>query len=141
MQIQRVASILVLCTVMAAGAQASGGSNGHGGGVDKLAKKLDLSSEQVEQLKVLKSKKRSAKKLAVENRQSMKGKGVALLDNYSSEAANSLANEAAEIARNTTLARLEHMQNIYNILNDNQKQKFKAMLEKDHSGNHKRKRS
>lgn len=137
MLIKRTATVLVMCTVMAVGAQA--GNNSHGGGVDKLAKKLNLSTEQTEQIKALKDEKRSQKKSAMTDRRAIQNKGIALLDNYSSDAANSLANEAAEMARASTLARLEHMQNIYNILNAQQKQQFKAMLEKDHSKGHKRK--
>ncbi len=139
MLIQRITTVLFMCTVMATGAQAGGGNNSHIGGVDKLAKKLNLSAEQTEQLKALKAEKRNQNKSTMTDRRALKDKGIALLDNYSSAAANSLANEAAEMAKTTTLARLEHMQYIYNILNTQQKQKFKAMLETDHSKGKKRK--
>lgn len=139
MLIKRIATVVAMCTVMAVGAQAGSGNNSHTGGVDKLAKKLNLSTEQAEQIKALKGEKRSQKKSTMTDRRAIQNKGIVLLDNYSSDAANSLANEAAEMARASTLARLEHMQNIYNILNAQQKQKFKAMLEKDHSKGHKRK--
>ncbi len=136
---QRIATVLVMCTVMAVGAQAGGQNKGQSGNVDKLANKLDLSTEQIEQVKGFKSDKRGQKKAAMTDRRAMKDKGIALLDNYSIEAANSLANEAAEMARQTTLARLEHMRDIYNILNSEQKQKFKAMLETDNSKGRKKK--
>ena len=139
MLIQRITTVLVMCSIMAVGAQAGSGNNSHSGGVDKLAKKLNLSTEQTAQIKALKSEKRSQKKNAMTDRRAIKDKGVALLGNYSSDAANSLANEAGEMARITTLARLEHMQSIYNILNVQQKQKFKAMLKKDNTKEHKRK--
>jgi len=125
---------------MAVGAQAGGKNNGQSGSVDKLANQLGLSTEQIEQIKGFKSDKRSQNKAAMADRRAMKNKGIALLDNYSSDAANSLANEAAEMTRQTTLARLEHMREIYNILNSEQKQKFKAMLETDDSKGRKRKK-
>ena len=140
MLIQRISTVLVMCTVMAVGAQAGGKNNGQSGSVDKLANQLGLSTEQIEQIKGFKSDKRSQNKAAMADRRAMKNKGIALLDNYSSDAANSLANEAAEMTRQTTLARLEHMREIYNILNSEQKQKFKAMLETDDSKGRKRKK-
>ena len=139
MRIQRVTSVLIICTIMAVGAQAGGANKERSASIDKMAKNLNLSTEQVEKIKALKSEQRTQKKAAMADRQVMKNKGIALLDNFSSDAANSLANDAAEMTRSTTLARLDHMQSIYTLLNEAQKKKFKAMLGTDHSKSHKRK--
>ncbi len=128
MLVKKVSAILVLCSVMVAGAQA-GGHSGSG----KWMKKLNLSEEQIVQLKELKSGQRLQMKESVADRKAMKEKGLALLDQYSEPAAIALADEAAQLARKSTLARLQHMQKIYTILNTEQKQKFKKIMAKDHS--------
>lgn len=134
MLVKKVSAILVLCSVMVAGAQAGGHS---GGG--KWMKKLNLSEEQTVQLKELKSDQRLQMKASMTERQNMKEKGLALLDQYSESAAVALADEAAQLARKTTLARLQYMQKTYTILNEEQKQKYKKMMAQEHSKGHKRK--
>lgn len=135
MLVKKISAILVLCVAMVAGAQAGG----HSGGMGKWMKKLNLSEEQTVQIKALKSEQHLQMKESMGERQAVKQKGLALLDQYSESGAAGLADEAAQLARKTTLARIQNMQKIYAVLNAEQKQKFKKIMAKDHTKGHKRK--
>ena len=65
-----------------------------------------------------------------EKRKALKQKRSLLADNYSEDMANEIAEEAGELAKSATLLRIQHQQDMLAILNDEQKEKFKKMMER-----------
>jgi len=119
---------LALSLTQVAGAQA-------GGRLDKMVDALDLSDEQAAQFKAFHEDKRSQMKQHKNDRQAMQKNVADLLDNYDPQQAQALADQAADMAREMTLARLQQTHKIYSLLNDEQKQTFKEMMKK-HGGKH-----
>ncbi len=113
--------VIVLSVMLAAGAQAGDRHN-------KLITALDLSEEQTQQMKELHNDKRTQMKLHKEEKLAMKQGFIDLLDDYSEQKANALADKAADMARNKTLARVQQTQKVYQLLDDTQKQKFKKLM-------------
>ena len=100
------------------------------GGPGKMIKKLDLTSEQEAQVQTLHDSKQAQKKLMKEKRKALKQKRQLLADNYSEDMANEIAEEAGELAKSATLLRIQHQQDMLAILNNEQKEKFKKMIER-----------
>ena len=100
------------------------------GGPGKMLKNLDLTSAQQEQVQTLHDSKQQQKKLMKEKRKALKQKRSLLADNYSEDMANEIAEEAGELAKSATLLRIQHQQDMLAILNDEQKEKFKKMMER-----------
>lgn len=98
-------------------------------GPGKMFEELNLTEEQASQLKALHEEKKENMAAHKEQRQQFMEKSKALLTNYSQEAAEQLADEAAAAAKTKTLARLEHMQRVSEILTEEQRQQFLALME------------
>ncbi len=125
----KFATALILSMLLAIGVQA-------GGRLDKLTSALDLSDEQVTQMKELHKEKKAQKKQHKEQRQAMKKSVMALMDNYTDQQVSVLADEAAEMARTMTLTRLQRTQKMYAILNQEQQSKFKELMAKQGGKKH-----
>ncbi len=126
---KKLSTALLLSMVLSAGAQA-------GGKMDKMIDALDLNEEQITQFKALHQDKRENMKQHKSDRKLMKQDFVDLLDNYSEQQASVLAEKAADMARKQTLARLQQTSKIYNLLDDEQKAKFKKLMSKHGGGKH-----
>ncbi len=124
---KKLSTALLLSLAVTAGAQA-------GGRMDKMAVALDLSEEQVTQFKALHQDKRDAKQGHKSERKMMKQSFVDLLDNYSEQQAEALADQAAEMARKQSLARFQQAHKIYSMLDGEQKIKFKKIMSEHKMG-------
>jgi Spy/CpxP family protein refolding chaperone len=124
---KKLSAVLLLSLAVTAGAQA-------GGRMDKMADALDLTQEQTVQFKALHQEKRDAMNDHKSERKLMKQGFVDLLDNYSEQQAQSLADQAAEMARKHSLARFQQSHKIYSMLDDEQKITFKKMMMKHKGG-------
>jgi len=107
------------------------------GGAGKGLKSLDLSDDQRDQVSALMEKKNAEKKSLKEKRKALKKQHHELRDNYSESLAMEVATQAGELEKLKSLARIQHQQGIMAILTDEQKVKFKALMEK--RGKHKEK--
>ncbi len=123
---KKLTAVLLLAMVVSVGVQA-------GGRMDKMINALDLNEEQITQFKALNKDNRQNMKGHKTDRQLMKQAFVDLLDNYSEQQASILAEKAAEMARKQTLARLQQTIKMYNLLDDEQKDRFKEIMKK-HGG-------
>lgn len=104
----------------------------------RLIKALDLTDAQETQLKTLRDSHKADRQ---KNRDAMKAiqqKKQALLNNYSEQEAENIAQEAAAIFKANMLIRLEHHQALYSMLDDEQKQKFAKILAKHGKGKHRK---
>ena len=105
-----------------------------------IYKELDLTSDQKQQLKEMRSDKKQQHKAFKASMKSIKQKSLTLLDNYSESEAEKVAQEMADIIKQKTLSRLAHYQAVYAILTDEQKVKYKKLLSEQKMGyGHKRK--
>ena len=106
-----------------------------------MYKQLDLTDEQKEVLKEQRSDKKQHKQAFKKQMQAIQKSKMALLENYSEQQANKVADQIAELAKQKALSRMAHQQAVYKILNDEQKEKFKEIQAK-HKGpfDHKKKR-
>ena len=124
---KKLSTALLLSLAVTAGAQA-------GDRMDKMADALNLSEEQVTQFKALHQGKRDAMKEHKSERKMMKQNFVDLLDNYSEQQAQALADQAADMARKQSLARFQQAHKIYSMLDDEQKIKFKKIMSEHKMG-------
>ncbi len=129
---KKLSSVMLLSLALSltpvAGAQA-------GGRLDKMVEALNLNEEQTAQFKALHEDKRSDMKQHKSDRQAMMQGFADLLDNYDLQQAQALADQAANMAREKTLARLQQTHKMYVLLNDQQKQTFKTLM-KERGGKH-----
>ncbi len=127
MLMKKIVMVASLCTLLIAGVHAAGhGCDKH----NKMAKALNLSEAQIELMDALHEDKKAHRKQRHEEKSAMHEGFNKLLDNYSEQGANTLADNAANVARTMTLARINHMQKMYEILDDEQKEKFKELMAK-----------
>ncbi|MFT5593076.1 MAG: Spy/CpxP family protein refolding chaperone [Oceanicoccus sp.] len=101
--------------------------SGHEG---RLAKALDLTEAQVTQLKGMRQSNKPDKQQQKANMKAIHAKKQALLTNYSEAQAEAIAEEIAAMHKSRVLAKLQHQQALYAMLDDQQKKKFTAMLAK-----------
>lgn len=97
--------------------------------VKKLARKLDLSDEQQEEMKALNEAHRSNTK---ELRKAMRGNRKALAeqgkaDSFNSTEVERLAEQKGDLVRQLTVAKMEHRHAVAQLLNDEQRAKLKEM--------------
>ena len=107
------------------------------GGDRRLVQELELSDAQVTQLKSMRESHKDQRKQNKETMKAIQEQKQALLTNYSDEKAQALASELAAIHKERMLAKLQHQQALYAILDDTQKEKFKSMLAKHPKPNRK----
>ena len=98
-------------------------------GPEKMFEQLNLSDDQKTQLQALHKEKREDMASHKENRQQWMEKSKALLQNYSQEQAELLADEIAADTKAKSLARFEHMHKVSEILTEEQRQQFLTMME------------
>lgn len=105
------------------------------GGPGKIFSELDLTDDQVAQLKEYRQEKREIRKANKAERAQMKERKQALLANYSDSEAEAFASDVAEKAKQRTLARLKGMQKVMEILTPEQQLEFKKLMA-EHSEEH-----
>ena len=93
-----------------------------------MMKELDLTDAQREQIKELREAKKAEKETFREQMKTLKENKQALILNYSEEQANAHADEVATIARQKVLARIDMHKQVYEILDDEQKEKYLTLL-------------
>ena len=109
------------------------------GGDKRLVKALELTDAQVTQLKSLRDSHKDERKQNKAAMKSIHEQKQALLTNYSDEKAQTIANELADMHKERVLAKLQHQQALYAMLNDEQKVKFEEILAKHSKPNRKHK--
>ena len=97
-------------------------------GPGKIFKQLDLSEDQKTQMRTLHAEKKSMRESNKKQRQEMKDQHIALFDNYSEQQAEDIATRAGEMKKQRVINRLQHMQKMLAILDNEQKQKFKQLM-------------
>lgn len=99
----------------------------------KVLDKLNLTSEQRDQVGEILSNKRQQKKSMRVQRKALQQKQVELAENYSEVLALKVAAQAGELASQTMLGKINSQQKILRILTNEQKQTFiNMMAEKQH---------
>lgn len=108
--------------------------DGHG----KWMSKLDLTSEQKQQMKEIRQAKKAEMKANKEQRKAIHKRKQALMENYSEAEAEAIADDVAKMAKEKVLNRLAFTQKMLGILNPEQQQAFKKMMAKrgDRKGHH-----
>lgn len=101
-----------------------------GGHEGRLAKALNLTDAQVTQLKSMHQSNKPDKQQQKASMKAMHEKKQALLTNYSEAQAQAIAEEMAAMHKARVLAKLQHQQALYAMLDDDQKKKFTAMMAK-----------
>lgn len=105
------------------------------GGPGKIFSELDLTSEQISQLKELRQEKRDHRKANKAERMVFKERRQALMENYSDEEAEAFATEVAQKVKAKTLAKLTNMQKMMAVLTPEQQAEFKRLMA-EHSEDH-----
>jgi len=98
------------------------------GGPGKLFSELDLTSDQMTQLKELRQEKRAEREAFKSEHKAFKERRQSLLNNYSEAEAETIASEIGDKAKARTLSKIQHMQKIMAILTPEQQEKFKALM-------------
>ena len=106
----------------------------------RLIKALDLTQDQVTQLKALRAGHKEQRQQGREAMKAIKEKKQALLINYDQTQADAIAEEIATMHKARVLKKLAHQHAIYTILNDDQKQKFVKLMAKHSQDNHKKRK-
>lgn len=97
---------------------------------NRLVKALDLTEAQVTQIQSIREANKADRKLGRENFQALMQKKQALMDNYSASGALEIAEEESTLHKARILKMLEQQQAIYAILDDSQKTKYKALMQR-----------
>lgn len=101
-----------------------------------LIEALDLSQEQQQAFKQLHDGSKPNKQMRHKEHKAMQEKQKLLFEDYSAEKAESLAQEIADKARERALKRFEHMHQILQILDDEQKKQFLQLMAKKKHPHH-----
>lgn len=117
------ASILVASVSVSAFAFGGGHHEG------RLAKALDLTEAQEKQIQSIREANKADRKLTRENFQALMQKKQALMENYSATGALAIAEEESALHKARILKMLEQQQAVYALLNDQQKVKYKEMMQ------------
>ena len=124
---------LALSSIGFAHAKESGGCMCAGKKImKKWQEKLDLTDAQVKQIKAIKEESWSKLKANYEQMKSLRKEmhTLATSGKMDQNKVNELVNQKKELIGENTKIKLDTKNKIYNLLNDQQKQKFSAMMEK-----------
>lgn len=113
-----IASLLFF--VAASGAAAHGGKH--------MLKALDLTDAQKAKIKEQRAAHKAKRESFREKMKAIKVSKRELIENYSDEKANSLADDVAAMARQKVLNKIEMHKAVYDILDDQQKKKYLSLL-------------
>lgn len=105
---------------------AASGAMAHGG--KHMLKELDLTDAQKELVKEQRESRKAEKENFREQMKAIKASKQALIQDYSDEKANALADEIAANVRQKVLNKIEMHKAIYEILDDQQKEKYLSLL-------------
>ncbi|RJT48298.1 periplasmic heavy metal sensor [Legionella taurinensis] len=110
-------------------------ANQHGncpckGRLSEMYKELQLDANQQAQIKAIKEKNRDAMKASWQQMKELRSQLKALVtsDKLDEATLNKLTNQKAALVSSITKAKISAKNQIYNILNDKQKQQFQSMM-------------